>query len=173
VLDALPATAALVLPGLAFALLVAFAYGLTWARAGAGARRLWRWPVYIAFGALPVALALWLSLELGVRLHWFPIAGYCDAFNPQTKCGGVVDWADHLVLPWITFGLFFAAVYARILRYLVRRVLDADEDQKPRLERSTGLVMARTIGLDLGPAIGLAVSSRPASRFPESVACSS
>jgi peptide/nickel transport system permease protein len=166
VLQALPATLALVLPGLALALLAAFVYGLVWARAGPRARRVWRWPVYVAFGALPVALALWLSLELGVRWHVFPIANYCDVFNSKTKCGGVVDWADHLVLPWITFGLFFAAVYARILRHLLSRVLGADADERPARARRTGITMARTIGIDVGPAIGLAVFVETSFQIP-------
>lgn len=157
VLEALPATGAVVLPGLALALLLAFAYGLLWARAGPGARRVWRWPVYLAFGALPVGLGLWLSVQLGVKWNVFPPGNYCDFFNSSTGCEGAWQWADHLVLPWITFGLFFAAVYARILRHLLRGVLAADDEEKAPLVRRTGITVARTIGIDFGPAIGLAV----------------
>jgi peptide/nickel transport system permease protein len=33
-------------------------------------------------------------------------------------------WADHLILPWLTFALFFAALYVRVLRVSLLETLD-------------------------------------------------
>ena len=50
-----------------------------------------------------------------------PSGGYCtirpDPGNPTfDACSGLGAWAHHLVLPWITFAIFFAALYVRVLR---------------------------------------------------------
>ena len=47
-----------------------------------------------------------------------PNAGYCDFISPaeSATCGGPVQWAYHLVLPWVTFALLFSAIYVRMIR---------------------------------------------------------
>ena len=39
-------------------------------------------------------------------------------------CGGLRDWASHLVLPWLTFALIFAAIYMRVLRSTLLETLE-------------------------------------------------
>ena len=66
-----------------------------------------------------VWLSLFFSYVFGSQLHWFPVAGYCDLhYHPGTgsACGGPRYWAFHMILPWLTFGLLFAAFYARMIR---------------------------------------------------------
>jgi ABC-type dipeptide/oligopeptide/nickel transport system permease component len=64
-LEAIPATASLVVPGLILALLLAWAVALLWVRAGPRKRLLWRFPGYVAIGSLPFWAGLWLSYYLG------------------------------------------------------------------------------------------------------------
>jgi len=45
------------------------------------------------------------------RLGWFPLGDYTEISQ-----GGVVEWAHHLVLPWITLALLYAGWYARMTR---------------------------------------------------------
>lgn len=70
------------------------------------------------------------------RWQWIPWGGYCsirkpselpgDVFlpSPATGCYGIGNWAWHLVLPWFTFAVFFAALYVRVLRTTLIDVLD-------------------------------------------------
>jgi ABC-type dipeptide/oligopeptide/nickel transport system permease component len=163
VFEALPATAALVLPGLGLAFLVAFGYGFLWARSRSGERRPWSWPVYLSVGAFPTGLGLWLAALLAAHWNWFSVPNF---WAPGMGGGGGGTWTERLPLAWLTFGLFFAAVYSRMLRHFVRRVLAADDDQKAPLARSGGITMARTIGFDIGAGIGLAVFAEVVFQIP-------
>ena len=46
--------------------------------------------VLIGISAHPVWLGLVLSYVFGVRLHWFPVGGYCDLVTSREHelCGG-------------------------------------------------------------------------------------
>jgi ABC-type dipeptide/oligopeptide/nickel transport system permease component len=98
-------------------------------------------PIYVAFGLSPIVLGFWLSYYLGARWEVTPIANYCDVFRPAkgSGCGGVVDWATHLVLPVITLSLYFAAIYTRVVRAFARDVRSEDqpEERRKRRRRST------------------------------------
>jgi peptide/nickel transport system permease protein len=82
--------------------------------------------VLIGVSAHPVWIGLILAYLLGFKLGAFPIAGYCDVIDPGGDCGGPVQWAWHLVLPWFTFAILFAAIYARMIRASVLEVLGED-----------------------------------------------
>jgi len=84
----------------------------------------------------PLVLALLLQLFLARRFHVLPQSGYCPLHavhssapsspldpNPFVECNGVVDWARHLILPWLTFAAFFTAIYTRMVRAQVIDVL--------------------------------------------------
>ncbi len=79
-----------------------------------------------------------LAYVFGYRLQWFPIAGYCDVIRPQdgVSCGGPVQWAYHLMLPWFTFALAFAAMYARMIR---ANLIEATHEDYVRTARAKGL----------------------------------
>jgi peptide/nickel transport system permease protein len=151
--DALPATFALLVPGLALAVLLALALAVPWSRARSGARWRWRVPGYIAIGLAPFWLALLLSKHVGSDLGWFPVTGYCDFFDPsEVGCGGAVDWTRSLVLPWVTFALFFAAIYSRIIRAVLRDLRAAENADR----RRSRLALVRVLGRDLGFVLGAA-----------------
>jgi len=94
--------------------------------------------VLVGIAAHPLWLALVLSYVFGYRLHWFPFVGYCDMINPSLAlgCGGPVQWAYHLVLPWIVFAAAFAALYARMIR---SSLLEVADDDYVRTARAKGL----------------------------------
>jgi peptide/nickel transport system permease protein len=82
----------------------------------------------------------------------------------------VGEWAWHLVLPWITFALFFVALYMRIVR---ARMLEVLEEPWVRTARAKGASELRVIrvhalrnaiapivtmsAMDAGMAIGVAM----------------
>lgn len=77
------------------------------------------------------APAAWIGLLLayifGYRLGWTPIADYCTFF-PQAAgtCSGPARWAYHLLLPWLSFTLLFAALYVRMIRSAVLETANED-----------------------------------------------
>jgi peptide/nickel transport system permease protein len=126
--------------------------------------------VLIGISAHPIWIGLILSYLLGFRLHLFPIEGYCDFVNPATDCGGPIQWAYHLCLPWLTFALLNAALYARMIR---ANVLDTMNEDYVRTARAKGapewlvlrshilrnalLPVVTMLGMDIGVAFGGAV----------------
>jgi peptide/nickel transport system permease protein len=84
--------------------------------------------VLIGISCHPLWLGLVLSYFFGFRLHWFPVAGYCNFLHPSgpQQCAGPKYWAYHMILPWLTFALLFAALYARMIRASVLEALDED-----------------------------------------------
>jgi peptide/nickel transport system permease protein len=168
VVQALPATFSLVLPALALAMLLGWAVAIPLSRAPPRRRYVWRIPVGVAVGIPPLLLGLWLSYYVGFKAGWLPITGYCDFFDPPSGsgCGGAVDWAEHLILPWITLGLFFAAIYMRVLRAWFRDLSAASAEDRPRLARRARGAMARLVARDFGFAIGVAVLVEGAFTIP-------
>src|ERR1051325_1796607 len=82
--------------------------------------------VTIGLASHPVWLGLILAYFLGYRWHVVPVASYCDLVSPQTPCGGPVQWAYHLLLPWLIFGLVNAALFPSMVRASVIEVLSED-----------------------------------------------
>ena len=91
--------------------------------------------VVAAIAMPPLVLGIVLQATIGARWELLPESGYCPlsgrsvVYDPTptstayvgagpsgTECGGPRDWASHLVLPWLTFALIFAALYVRVLR---------------------------------------------------------
>src|SRR5215475_9866584 len=128
--------------------------------------------VLVGVSAPAVWVGLILAYVFGFELGWTPIAGYCN-FLPgrdATACSGPGNWAYHLILPWLTFMLAFAALYVRLIRASVLETVDEDY---VRTERSKGAPASRVLahhvlrnsllpvvtilGMDLGLAVGAAV----------------
>jgi peptide/nickel transport system permease protein len=169
--DAAPITAWLVLGGAFFWLLIAIPVGILSAlRPRSLLDRITMTGVLIGISAHPIWIGLMLSYFLGYRLHALPLGGYCDLVNPATSCGGPVQWAYHMVLPWLTFTILFAALYVRMIRANVLDVLDADYVQTARAKgaspwrvlrshvlRNALLPVVTMLGMDMGIAFGGAV----------------
>jgi peptide/nickel transport system permease protein len=128
----------------------------------------------------PMMLALILR-SAGGSIHWLPTRGYCPfirhpapagiSFSPGYRpCGGPVDWATHLILPWLTFALLFLALYTRMIRASVAETIHEDFVRTARakgaseariLRRhvlpSAGLRVLTMVGMEIGTAIGVLI----------------
>lgn len=139
-----------------------------------------------AISTHPLVVGLLLQLFVGDRWHLLPASGYCTISHPSaaaivavrryaptgtpTPCGGVGEWAWHLILPWLTFALFFVALYMRIVR---TRMLEVLEEPWVRTARAKGASEFRVVrvhalrnaiapivtmtAMDAGMAIGVAM----------------
>ena len=169
--ERLPVTISLVAGGMVIWLLIAFPIGIL---SALRPRSLLDKGLMVLVVAGASAHAVWVSLLLsyifGLRLHWFPIAGYCDFHyhaNSTSGCGGPRYWAYHMILPWLAFGLFFAALYARMIRASLLEVLDEDYVRTARAKgastarvihrhvlRNAMLPVITMLGMDVGVAFG-------------------
>ena len=135
--------------------------------------------VLIGISAHPVWIGLILSYVVGFKLGWTPITGYCDFFNPSTGCGGPVQWAYHMILPWITFAVLFAALYVRMLRANVMETSGEDYVRTARAKGAPEHLVIRThivrnallpvvtmLGMDIGVALGGAIVTETVFALP-------
>jgi peptide/nickel transport system permease protein len=126
--------------------------------------------VLIGISAHPVWIGLLLSYFIGYRLGLTPLGGYCDLVNPATDCGGPVEWAHAMILPWITFAILFAALYVRMIRANVLEALNEDYVRTARAKgapehtvmrshvlRNAMLPVVTMLGMDIGLAMGGAI----------------
>ncbi|SHI99523.1 peptide/nickel transport system permease protein [Roseomonas rosea] len=127
IMDRLPAT--LLLTGAAF--LIAISGGV--AMGALAARRVGTWAdsvitvIALAFYATPLFwVGLMLVLLFSVYLEWLPSFGMSDPSLNATGLALAWDVAQHLVLPAVTLGLFYLAVYARLTRATMLEVADQD-----------------------------------------------
>ena len=101
--------------------------------------------VLIGISAHPVWIGLIFAYVFGYRLGWTPITGYCDFINPATDCGGPVQWAYHLILPWATFAILFAALYVRLIRAAVMEVTQEDYVRTARAKGAPERIVVHAI----------------------------
>src|SRR5436190_18148679 len=128
--------------------------------------------VLVGISAHPVWIGLILSYIFGYKLNVTPIAGYCNFFgtSPGTGCGGPVQWAYHMILPWCTFMLLYAALYVRLIRANVMETLNEDYVRTARSKgaashrilvhhvlRNSMLPIVTILGMDIGLALGGAI----------------
>ena len=177
---AAPITASLVIGGLLFSLMLAIPVGLLSAlRPRSLLDSVGTVFVLIGISAHPIWISLLLAYFLGYRLEWFPTGGYCEVFTPSTFCGGPAQWAYHLVLPWIAFGLMFAALYMRMIRAAVLESLNEDYVRTARAKGAPEWLVVRShvlrnalmplvtmLGMDLGIALGGALFVETAFGLP-------
>jgi peptide/nickel transport system permease protein len=138
VADAAPVTASLIFGGAIFWMLLAVPVGILSAlRPRSLMDRAAMVFVLIGISAHPVWIGLIFSYFFGYKLGLTPIAGYCDVINPPlgANCGGPVQWAYHMLLPWATFMILFAALYVRMIR---ANVLEAMHEDYVRTARAKG-----------------------------------
>jgi peptide/nickel transport system permease protein len=128
--------------------------------------------VLIGISAPPVWIGLILAYVVGFKLGWTPIAGYCNLIpgSGTGTCSGPAEWADHLILPWLTFMLLFAALYVRLIRANVMETMTEDYVRTARAKgapssrvlfqhvlRNSMLPVVTILGMDIGLALGGAV----------------
>jgi peptide/nickel transport system permease protein len=124
--------------------------------------------VLIGVSAHPVWIGYILSFVFGFKLGWTPIAGYANLFSaPPGSPHGLWPWFYHMILPWCTFAILFAALYVRMIRANVMETLNEDfvrtarakgapESQVMRSHvlRNALMPVVTMLGMDIG--VGLA-----------------
>ena len=98
--------------------------------------------VLVGLSAHPAWIGLILAYFFAHRWQIFPIAGYCEFFEPAGDCGGPAAWAAHLLLPWVTFSVLLAAFYARMIR---ASVLETSREDYVRTARAKGASERRVL----------------------------
>src|SRR6266446_2147544 len=168
---AAPVTASLVFGGALVWMLIALPLGILSAlRPRSLLDRITMIFVLVGISAHPVWIGLIFSFLFGYKLGWTPITGYCNAINPATSCGGPVQWAFHMILPWLTFALLFAALYTRMIRANVTEALNEDYVRTARAKgapewqvmrshvlRNALLPVVTMLGMDISVGLGGAV----------------
>ena len=180
--NAAPVTAALVFGGAILWMMIGLSAGILSAlRPRSLLDRLSMTFVLIGVSAHPVWLGLIFSYFFGYKLGWTPITGYCDLFDPAEglECGGPKDWFHHMILPWITFAILFAALYVRMVRANVMETMNEDYVRTARAKgapesqvmrshilRNALLPVVTMLGMDIGLALGGAVFTETVYSLP-------
>ncbi|WP_255400774.1 ABC transporter permease [Methylopila sp. Yamaguchi] len=127
ILDRLPATLLLMGASVGFAALAGSALGaLAGRRAGSLADTAVS-TVALLFYATPTFwVGLVLTVIFSVWLDWLPVGGMTTIGAGFSGAAYALDVAHHLVLPAATLGLFYVAVYARLMRASVIDVQGRD-----------------------------------------------
>jgi peptide/nickel transport system permease protein len=132
-----------------------------------------------AGGVLDRALTMLAVIGISIPVFWLaaiflnyltyqveilPSGGYVEFFESP------FEWAEHLILPWVTLAIVYVGIYSRVLR---SNMLDAMNEDYVRTARAKGLgerrVMTRHVlrnslipivtlfGLDFGALLGGAI----------------
>ncbi|WP_445505193.1 ABC transporter permease [Microvirga sp. G4-2] len=180
ILDRLPAT--LILTGMAF--LISLLLGVLLGTLAA--RRAGRWSdslittIALIFYATPLFwVALMSQIVFALKLGWLPNVGYETIGAGYTGLSRVSDIAQHLALPAITLGLFFTALYARMMRASMLEVTGADFVKTARakglpdsvitrrhIARNAILPVVTLAGLQAGQLVGGAVLTETVFAWP-------
>lgn len=166
--ERLPATLLLMTAALSFAFFFGLVFGVI------AARGVNKWPdtlissLGLIFYATP---SFWFGLMaivvFSVYLQWLPAGGLEDITGGQTGIWRTLDIARHLILPTLTLGLIFLAIYLRIMRASMLEVLNLDFVRTARAKgldetsvvvrhvlRNALLPMVTLIGLQAGTMLG-------------------
>ena len=138
--------------------------------------------VLIGVSAHPVWIGLIFSYFFGVRWHITPIADYANFFGAAPGSGdpgGPAQWAYHMILPWMTFAILFAALYVRMIRANVMETLNEDYVRTARAKgapeqrilfahvlRNALLPVVTMLGMDIGVALGGAIFTETVFQLP-------
>jgi peptide/nickel transport system permease protein len=169
--QAAPVTASLVFGGAVFWMLLALPIGILSAlRPRSLLDRIAMVFVLVGISAHPVWIGLIVAYFLGFKIGAFPITGYSCFFDCGQPQQGPVQWAYHLVLPWATFAILFAALYVRMIRANVMEALGEDYVRTARAKgapewlvmrshvlRNALLPVVTMLGMDIGIALGGAI----------------
>ncbi len=143
ILERLPATLLLTGTAFVFALVAGIALG------AAAASRVGTWAdsaitvLALAFYATPIFwVGLMLVLVFSVWLDWLPSFGMNTVGADLHGFAAAADTAQYLILPALTLGLFYMAVYARLTR---SAMLDVAGEDFIRTARAKGVPEGRIL----------------------------
>jgi peptide/nickel transport system permease protein len=168
ILERLPTTLLLMSSALSFAFFVGLVLGVLAARRVNGWADTLISTLGLVFYATP---SFWFGLMaivlFSVHLAWLPAGGFEEIGSGYTGLRRALDIASHLVLPTLTLGLIFLAIYLRIMRASMLEVLTLDFVRTARSKgldetrvltrhvlRNAMLPMVTLIGLQAGTMLG-------------------
>ncbi|HVV58135.1 MAG TPA: ABC transporter permease [Gaiellaceae bacterium] len=170
--QAAPETASLVFGGMVLWMLFAIPIGILSAlRPRSLLDRASMTGVLIGVSAHPVWIGLILIYVFAYTFHLFPLGGYANFFGGSlTQAGGPIEWAKHLVLPWMTFAFLYTAIYVRMIRSNVMETINEDYVRTARAKgapesrvmrshilRNALLPIVTMLGMDVAAALGGAI----------------
>ncbi len=127
ILERLPATLLLTVTAFIFALAMGVLLGTL------AAMKVGRWAdtaittlALVSYATPLFWLGLMLILLFSVHLGWLPSFGFESVGAGHTGLARVADVAAHMVLPVLTLGLFYMAVYTRLTRSSILEVHEMD-----------------------------------------------
>jgi len=183
VASAAPVTAALVFGGVVLWMIIGLTVGILSAlKPRSMLDRTGMVFVLIGVSAHPVWIGLIFLWVFSVKLHIFPIANYANFFGAPADTGlpgGPWQWFYHMILPWITFAILFAALYVRMIRANVMETMNEDFVRTARAKgaperqvmmshvlRNALLPVVTMLGMDIGIALGGAIFTESVYNLP-------
>ena len=150
------------------------------------ARRVGRWSdsaittLALVFYATPLFwIALMAQIVFALKLGWVPNVGYETIGANYTGVARALDIGQHLILPALTLGLFFMALYARMMRASMLEIAGADFVKTARakglseaavtrrhIARNAILPVVTLAGLQAGQIVGGAVLTETVFAWP-------
>ncbi len=164
----LPATVLLMLASIAVALVVGVTAGVI---AAVKVNTLWDNLISLGavffFAAPTFWLGIMLTILFSVQLGLLPVGGMRTVGSRGGLIADALDVARHLVLPALSLGLFYAAMYARIMRAAMLEVFRLDFVRTARSKglsnrvivirhvlRNALLPVVTLLGIQLGTVVG-------------------
>lgn len=178
--ERLPAT--LLLTGAAF--IISLALGsllgiLAAARAGRWSDSLITTAALVFYATPLFWIALMSQIVFSLKLGWVPNVGFETIGAHYTGLARALDIGSHLVLPALTLGLFFTALYARMMRASMLEIAGADFIKTARakglrpsvitrrhIARNAILPIVTLAGLQAGQLVGGAVLTETVFAWP-------
>lgn len=169
VAQAAPVTASLVFGGAVLWLMIGLTVGILSAlRPRSVLDRVAMIGVLIGVSAHPIWIGYIFSFVFGFKLGITPISGYANLFHaPPGEPHGLWPWFYHMILPWCTFAVLFAALYVRMIRANVMETMSEDFVRTARAKgapesqvlrshvlRNALMPVVTMLGMDIG--VGLA-----------------
>ncbi|KAB2919361.1 MAG: ABC transporter permease [Hyphomicrobiaceae bacterium] len=158
IFDRLPATILLMMSSILLAVIVGVSLGLISGRNV----NTWRDVVASVFAALFFAApSFWVGLMLmvgfSIKLGWLPVSGMVTIGADYGPLGRVLDTCTHLVLPTAALGLFYAAIYARVMRSAVLQVsvMDFVETARAKGVPERAITLRHVLGNAILPVVTL------------------
>lgn len=96
----------------------------------------------ICFAMPSFWLGIMLIIAFSVKLQWLPVGDMTTVGGTTGTADAVLDVVRHLILPATSLGLFYAAVYARMMRSAMLEVMHLDF---VRTAKAKGLTRAQVV----------------------------
>ena len=165
ILDRLPATLLLMVSAIALAFVLGTTLGMLAAQRARGALDVAISALALLFYATPAFLVgIGLILIFTVQLNWLPMSGMSATWDDAPWWVRALDLGRHLLMPMVSLGLFYVAIYTRLMRSAVLEVVHQDYIRTARAKglmpwRITWVHTARNALLPMVTMLGLQVAS--------------